>query len=378
MGVRKTFIRSTALPFLQPFEPGRASLGAVAAAFALACVPAAAATTTYTYLEIGGGAVYANAINRDGTVAGTLFPGPFGQYHGFTWRNGTLTDLGPGTGGPEYVSAADGINDKDVVVGFMGVDLYEPPHAFARPREKLRDMGTGFGTGSKSNARDINNKGEIVGARGSEQAAPENAFIYRDRQFIDLGTLGGSSDIPFGTNSVAYAINNKSQVVGSALPPTYPLHAFIWQDGVMQDLGTLGGNQEATEARAINEAGHVAGSSPNAAGSIRAFLWINGKMRNLGTLGGRYSYAYGMNDRGQVVGLSATPNSPPLNAGRAFVWQGGQMVDLNTVVTNLPRDVTLENAAAINDKGVIVGNTCIQFCEPGKDSPARAFVLIPN
>jgi hypothetical protein len=54
------------------------------------------------------------------------------------------------------------------------------------------------------------------------------------------------------------------------------------------------------------------------------------------------------------------------------------MVDLNTVVTNLPSDVILEVAQEINDDGGIVGTTCTAFCEPGKTAPTRAFILVPN
>ncbi len=357
----------------QHLRLARFKLG-LCAALAAACLPAAAAT--YTYVEIGGGATSARSINQDGTVVGVLDDAD--GTRSFSWRRGVLTDLGAGRDAFWAASFAQGVNDSGLIVGGMFVKFSQPGHAFARPREKLRDLGTGFGSGSYSLALDVNNKGEIVGQRSSEQAAPQGAFLFRNREFIDLGTLGGDDRIPFGTNSVAYAINNKSQVVGTALPPTYPLHAFLWQDGVMQDLGTLGGDQEATMARAINEAGHVAGNSPIASGAMRAFLWTNGTMRNLGTLGGSHSYAYGMNDMGQVVGLSRTPDSPVANAGRAFVWQRGKMVDLNTVVTNLPDNVTLEAANAINDRGVIVGETCSAFCEPGKSSPRRAFVLIPN
>jgi probable HAF family extracellular repeat protein len=360
---------SIAQPFpLVRFKP------ALCAAFAAVCLPAAAAS--YTYVEIGAGATSARAINQDGTVVGALDDADGNR--SFSWRKGVLTDLGAGRDAFWAASFAQGINDPGVVVGGMYVKFSQPAHAFVRPKEKLRDLGTGFGSGSYSLALDVNNQGEIVGLRSSEQAASQTAFLYRNREFIDLGTLGGHDRIPYGTDSIAYAINNKSQVVGTALPPTYPLHAFIWQDGVMQDLGTLGGDREASMARAINEAGHVAGNSPIASGAMRAFLWINGRMRNLGTLGGSQSYAYGMNDMGQVVGASTTPDSPLASAGRAFVWQRGKLVDLNTVVSNLPDNVTLEIAYAINDRGVIVGATCSLFCEPGKSSPQRAFVLIPN
>jgi hypothetical protein len=66
------------------------------------------------------------------------------------------------------------------------------------------------------------------------------------------------------------------------------------------------------------------------------------------------------------------------NAGHAFIWEDGALTDLNDVVTNLPADVVLETARAINDDGYIVGTTCGTLCESGVTPLARAYLLIPN
>jgi probable HAF family extracellular repeat protein len=145
----------------------------------------------------------------------------------------------------------------------------------------------------------------------------------------------------------------------------------------MRDLGTLGGDNEATEARDISEAAQVVGSSPTAAGFTHAFLWGRGAIRDLGTLGGSSSHAYGINAEGEVVGGSRTPGRPPQQRGPRFLWANGQIVDLNTVATNLPGNVVLEVAEAGSDDGGIVGTTCSGFCEAGKTARTRAFLLAP-
>jgi probable HAF family extracellular repeat protein len=73
---------------------------------------------------------------------------------------------------------------------------------------------------------------------------------------------------------------------------------------MMTDLGTLGRGQ--SYAWAINNSGQIAGYSDAPKGGTHAFLWESGAMMDLGTLGGNQSFAYAINDHGQVVGASYT------------------------------------------------------------------------
>src|SRR5881397_951629 len=52
---------------------------------------------------------------------------------------------------------------------------------------------------------------------------------------------------------------------------------------------------------------------------------------DLGTLGGTYSYAFGINNAGQVAGGSATPTQTGGLSQTAFLWSGGQMINLGTL-----------------------------------------------
>src|SRR5262249_12270066 len=140
-------------------------------------------------------------------------------------------------------------------------------------------------------------------------------------------------------DSAATAINDRGQVVGisgtcyRAVGASSAKHAVLWENGKPIDIGNLGGIAWNTPA-AINNRGDVAGFSdlpgddpdqPN----YHAFFWTKrGGIQDLGTLpGDTLSLAFGLNDRGQVVGQSIGPDGR-----RAFLWQRGVMTDLNTLV----------------------------------------------
>ena len=74
-------------------------------------------------------------------------------------------------------------------------------------------------------------------------------------------------------------------------------------------------------------------------------------MRDLGTVEGDVdSAAIGINDDGQIVGVSLDANFNP----RAFLRQGQTMIDLNTLVP-AGSPLYLASACSINAAGEIVG-----------------------
>ena len=84
---------------------------------------------------------------------------------------------------------------------------------------------------------------------------------------------------------------------------------------------------------------------------MHAALFEGGTVRDLGTLGGSFSEARGINDVGEIVGSSFLANGATRHA---FLYAGGQMVDLNTLLPAGSR-WELQDAFGINRQGMVVG-----------------------
>ena len=127
-----------------------------------------------------------------------------------------------------------------------------------------------------------------------------------------------------------------------------PQNISAQSPGTVIDLGGTG-----TVPIGMNDLGEVVGLS-TFAGDTRshAFLWSGGVLYDLGTLPGHtVSQARGVNNLRQVVGASAPSFT---QAFRAFLWDQGVMIDLNTPATAADGWV-LTVAFDINDAGQIVG-----------------------
>jgi probable HAF family extracellular repeat protein len=186
---------------------------------------------------------------------------------------------------------------------------------------------------------------------------------------------------------------------GMCFADCYVIRSFLWSNGKRTELAPLpGGRDLSSIASSINALGWSVGQAQN--GTIdpatgwpesRAVLWRGNRITDLGFLGGAQGIANALNDRGEVVGASATATmdsfaSTPLTscivvlgvvcngstfAGlslfypvttetHAFLWQGnsssgGSMHDLGTL--GGPDSTAL----MINDRGEVVGYSFTSF-----------------
>ncbi len=159
-------------------------------------------------------------------------------------------------------------------------------------------------------------------------------------------------------DSIGYAVNHSGQVCGySNVGFNNAVHAFLYTGGRMTDLGSLGGGL--SEGYALNNSGEVVGYSTTTGYYSHAFASVGGRMIDLGTLGGASgnSDAYGVNDAGQIVGQSSIKGDN--YAFRGFVYTGGRMYDLNSLLDASSKTYLITNATGINTTGAIVGDATV-------------------
>ncbi len=110
---------------------------------------------------------------------------------------------------------------------------------------------------------------------------------------------------------------------------------------------------------------------------LQGSLLQNGQKTNIGSLGGATDATAGINQFGQVVGVSQ--NSSLQN--RAFVWNNGVIKDLNNLVLTDPTfsgsKVTLTNATGINNFGDIsvYGSYTYRDARGANQTGTRAYLL---
>lgn len=215
----------------------------------------------------------------------------------------------------------------------------------------ITDLGTLPG-GDASYATGINNVGQVVGwgrVVNSYGNLVAHGFSWtRNAGMRDLGTLSFSD--PFSEavfQSWVNHVNDFGVVAGGSWADPEGNSAVLWSSGGgIKDLGIPTG-MRSSDAEAINLWGQVVGAAfevgPGDSGPMHAFLWTREEgMQLLGSLpNGQYSWAYDINDSGQVIG------DADINYDwHAFLW----------TKRNGMEDMGQWSATAINKLGKIAGS----------------------
>ncbi len=344
----------------------------------------------YDVIDLGAlGGTYSQAfsVNSKRVVSGQASLAD-GDWHATLWQNGHTRDLGtlgglnssvfgsPNAIG-QVVGEAETSNSDPNGEDFCGFYASGAPWSgttclgFLWQHGSMTPLTTLGGYNGAANA--INNDSAIAGAAetavtdstcppydptlGQYQVLQDEPAVWRNGQIQELPTYGGDPD------GFAVAINDQGQMAGasgtcSTFNPVNslylsPVHALLWQsDGTVTNLGSLGG-EFGNQAHGMNNRGQVVGVSDLAGDAVfHGFVWSpNTGMQDVGTVSGdTYSVALAINDAGVVTGVS----QPTLTSLRAFVVVNGEPTDLNTLI---PPDspLYLLTACGINDRGEITG-----------------------
>lgn len=203
----------------------------------------------------------------------------------------------------------------------------------------------------------------------------------------ELATLPGDDvGMAFWINDLGQAVGVTGTCANTTLPPlSVGRHAVLWErDGTPVDLGSLGGIGDPSRpgvgnvAHAINDRGQVVGVSALANNkAAHGFLWTRAhKMRSLDPLPGQtQSGATAINNAGDAVGVSFDGmlwDAVQAGNASAVIWRnGGTTADLNQLVAE-PTPLYLLFAFSINDAGEIVG-----FAFDTKSEQVHAFRATP-
>ena len=209
----------------------------------------------------------ADGVNN-GQIVGSLI-----AQRAYAWTftpAGGMVDLG--APGDDNASYAQAVSDNGQVVGwsyYSSPQFNGPEHAWSySPSGGMADLGTLGGSGAQ--AFGVNQGGEVVGASTTAGGA-EHAFSWTQAgAMVDLGTLH------YQNRSFAQGVNDDGQIVGygfyesGGVRTKYRAFSYTPARGMVELAGLPGGN---SVANAVNDRGDVVGTSRTSTGARHAVLW---------------------------------------------------------------------------------------------------------
>ena len=265
---------------------------------------------------------FGEAINDFGEVVGEYRdPGVTGGFFAFLYKPGQPLQILEGTQAIDPTFAINNLGH--IALSLPVTSPYSVQNAAIYRNGVVTYLGN-LNSGNSSEANGINDRDQVVGRAVVQVNGIYHAFLWQDGRMTDLGTLDG----PTG-NSGAAAINDLGQIVGYSTDSSLPLLEgqvvivpVLWQNGVMYNLGLLPaapgasgpGAAQFGNATAINNLGEIIGYSYSFSyqngQTASCFLYVGGKMYDLNSLlppnsGYTIMDVLGINDLGVILALTS-------------------------------------------------------------------------
>ena len=270
-------------------------------------------------------------LNDLGEVAGQhRFHGLSGYASAYLYREGRMLEIDPPGAG--HAAGLD-INNRSEIVGWHSPVIESRTFSFIYRDGRISGLANDLGT-EDIRGRAINNQGHATGS------VDGNVFFYNGRtsRYLDFG------DTHF---IIPNDINEHDAIVGYLENST---EAFLYQEGRVTVLPSLGGDYSI--AHAINNDGQIVGTGTTQSGAGYPVLYQDGKAMNIGILpGGEGGEAWDINDNGWIVGGSYGGSF----GQSGFLYRDGEMHDLNGLLLgDLGNRVHVSAARGINEAGQIL------------------------
>jgi probable HAF family extracellular repeat protein len=363
----------------------------IAGSALLAALAVAQSQPRYTVIDLDASDPFSSGagINNAGSVGGSANLPGYTVQRAILWSHGRSKNLGS-LGGPDSNSNGSVPNGRDEMAVLSETSLPDPfgedfcyfgTHQMCRGAiwkdGALRKLSNLPG-GNNSQATVMNNRSQVAGTAETNQRDGSCASLSPGQVFrFEAVVWQANGQIqqlrPPGSDTVGFTLgmNDLGQVVGSSgicantslAPLLHGPHAVLWENGTPRDLGSLSPGSMFNVAVTLNNRGEVVGGSKLASGDLHTFLWTRATgMHDLGVIDtdlGSAPGTAGINNSGQVVGVSCINDAGcnffnPNFMGRAYLWQDGKMMDLNSLVVG-GAPLYLASASGINDAGEIVG-----------------------